>query len=288
MPLVAERGPGGGWRLLEGYRTSLTGMTTPEVQALFLAGVAGPLRELGLGKALDSVFLKLLATLPSIQRADAEQARRRLHVDAVPWYRSSEAIPHLPVLQDAVWQDCRLRLTYGRDEGHGVERVVEPYGLVVKGNVWYLVARADGQMRTYRAARIQAATLLAERFPRDDTFELAAYWSTSVAEFQAGVPRYPLLIRVSPAGLPALPRRLGRTDLATVELAGPRDADGWYMLALEFDTLEEARAGILQLGASVEVLEPEELRESIQAAIGELAALYRVPQVAAAIPIPNE
>ena len=193
-------------------------------------------------------------------------------------------MPHLRVLQDAVWQDRRLRLTYARDEGQAFERVVEPYGLVVKGNVWYLVARADDQMRTYRAARIRDVAELAERFPRDAAFDLAAYWNASVAEFRAGVPRYPLLIRVSPAGLPMLPRRLGRTDLATVELAGPPDADGWRTLALEFDTLEEARAGILQLGASVEVLEPAELRESIRAAIGELAALYRMPQVRSVVP----
>ena len=276
VPLVAERGPGGGWRLLEGYRTSLTGMTTPEIQALFLAGTSGPLRELGLGKALDSVFLKLLAALPSLQRADAEQARQRLYVDAVPWYRTSETAPHLHLLQDAVWQDRRLRLTYGRGDGPTHERLVEPYGLVVKGNIWYLVASADGQMRTYRAARIQEAVLLEERFARNATFDLAAYWTASVVEFQAGVPRYPLLIRISPSGLPALPRRLGRTDLATVDLAGSPDADGWRTLALEFDTLEEARAGVLQLGAGVEVLEPPELRESIREVIGEMAALYQI------------
>jgi predicted DNA-binding transcriptional regulator YafY len=275
VPLVAERGPGGGWRLLEGYRTSLTGMTTPEVQALFLAGTAGPLRELGLGKVLDSVFLKLLAALPDLQRGDAERARQRLHVDAVPWYRSSEAAPHLPLLQDAVWQDRRLRLTYGRGDGPAFERVVEPYGLVVKGNIWYLVACADGQMRTYRVARMQDVVLLEEHFPRDAAFDLAAYWTASVAEFRAGVPRYPLTIRVSPAGLPTLPRRLGRTDLATVEPTGPPDANGWRTLDLEFDTLEEARAGILQLGASVEVLEPAELREAIRETIGEMATLYQ-------------
>lgn len=275
VPLVAERGPGGGWRLLEGYRTSLTGMTTPEVQALFLAGVAGPWRDLGLGAALDSVFLKLLAALPTMQRSDAEQARQRLHIDAVPWYRSAETVPHLPLLQDAVWQDRRVRLTYGRGEGPAFARVVEPYGLVVKGNAWYLVAGADGQMRTYRVARMHDAAVLDEHFARDAAFDLAAYWSASVAEFQAGVPRYPLTLRVSPAGLPALPRRLGRTDLATADLAGSPDANGWYTLPLEFDTLEEARAGILQLGASVEVLEPEELRESIREAIGEMAALYQ-------------
>jgi len=241
--------------------------------------VSGPLRDLGLGKALDSVFLKLLAALPSIQRGDAEQARQRLHVDAAPWYRSSEAVPHLRLLQNALWQDYRLRLTYGRDEGQAFERVVEPYGLVVKGNVWYLVACAEGQMRTYRVARIRDVAPLAERFPRDAAFDLAAYWDASVAEFRAGVPRYPLRIRVSPAVLPALPRRLGRTDLTTVEPVGPPDADGWRTLELEFDTLEEARAGILQLGDGVEALEPAELRESLRKAIGKLVALYRAPPI---------
>jgi predicted DNA-binding transcriptional regulator YafY len=274
--------------LLEGYRISLTGMTTPEVQALFLAGSAGPLRELGMGKALDSVFLKLLAALPSLQRADAEQAPQRLHIDAVPWYRSAEAAPHLHLLQDAVWQDRRLRLTYGRGDGPAFERVVEPYGLVVKGAIWYLVASADGQMRSYRVARIQQAAPLEDRFRRDPTFDLATYWAASVADFQAGVPRYPLLVRVSPAGPPALPRRLGRTDLTALEPAGPPDAAGWRTLALEFDTLEEARAGLLQLGPSVEVLEPAELRESIRAAVGEMAALYRVPPARSVITASKE
>lgn len=274
VPVVAERGPGGGWRLLEGYRTSLTGLTTPEVQALFLAGAAGPLRALGLGQRLDGVLLKLLAALPSVQRPDAEAARQRLHVDAAPWYRTPEPTPHLPLLQDAVWQDRRLRLRYARGDGSATERIVEPYGLVIKGDVWYLVARVEGQWRTYRAARIVEAELLAERFARDEAFDLAAYWAASVAAFRAGLPRYPVTLRVATAARPALPRHLLERDGAVLGPADAADADGWQTVRLAFDTLEEAHAGVLRLGSDIEVLEPPELRARVRETALRLAARY--------------
>src|SRR5215468_2621132 len=156
VPVLADRGSGGGWRLLEGYRTNLTGLNEVEVQALFLSNPPRLLADLGLEKASDAALLKLLAALPAMQRDGAEYVRQRIHVDVAGWRQSEEAVPLLPVLQEAVWRERKLRFTYLRGDGVMVERVVDPLGLVAKGSIWYLVAAVEGEPRSYRISRLKA------------------------------------------------------------------------------------------------------------------------------------
>src|SRR5215831_17768904 len=140
VPVVAERGTGGGWSLLEGYRTNLTGLTGTEMQALLLAKPSPLLADLGLRQAAEVALLKLLAALPAMSRRAAEYARQRLHVDGAGWHEAAEAVPFLLPIQEAIWQERKLRLTYQRGDGATVERLVDPLGLVAKGGVWYLAA----------------------------------------------------------------------------------------------------------------------------------------------------
>ena len=149
VPIYAERGPQGGIRLVGGYRTRLTGMTEDEAEAMFLSGVPGPAAELGLGTVVAAARLKVLAALPPELRSRASRLSQRFHLDAPGWFMPSEATPWLADLAAAVWEDRRVRMTYDRGDKI-VEREIEPLGLVIKGGVWYLVARADGQVRTYR------------------------------------------------------------------------------------------------------------------------------------------
>src|SRR5579863_122106 len=130
VPVYAERGPGGGWSLLEDYRTNLNRLTEAEINTLFMSGAAGPLKDLGLGKAREDALLKLLAALPSVYRRHAELARQRIHLDAAGWFQQEEPVPLLPLLQEATWNDRRLRLTYLRGRDNTInQRLVDPYGL---------------------------------------------------------------------------------------------------------------------------------------------------------------
>jgi len=277
IPVVAERGGGGGWALLDEYRTNLTGLNEAEIRALFLAKPARLLADLGLDKAAEAALIKLLAALPGGQRRDAEYIRQRIHVDAAGWRRSEEAVPFLPTLQEAIWRERKLYLSYQRDDSRGLsatnpfERLADPLGLVAKGSVWYLVAAVEGEARTYRVSRVQDARLTGEPCLRPPDFDLAAYWAQSSAEFLANLPRYPATVRVAPEVLARL-RYVWR--YARIERVDPPDEAGWARVAVIFEVEEEACACVLSLGPQVEVLEPPELRRQVIDLAERTVALY--------------
>lgn len=271
IPVVAERGLGGGWELLEDYQTNLTGLNLTEVQALFLNQPAHVLADLGLDKAADAAVLKLLASLPAMQRRNAEYIRQRIHIDVTGWHQTKEDLSALPTLQEALWQERKLRLVYQRGAGENVERVVDPLGLVAKGNVWYLVAAVEGKPRAYRVSRVQEASVTGEQAVRPPDFDLAAYWTQSSAEFVANLPRYPVTARLDPAILPWL-RAIAR--FARIEPLGPPEADGWQKVSMQFDVIEEACVYLLGCGPQIKVLEPPELREMVIRQAQAVVAFY--------------
>lgn len=270
VPVYAERGTGGGWRLPDGYRTDLTGMTGAEALSLFLPGSAGQLAALGLSEASEAARRKLLASLPEPSRRAAEFARSRLHIDGAGWYGREEAAPLLRPLQEAVWAERKIRLAYGRADDGVVERVIDPLGLVAAGTVWYFVGAVDGEPRSYRVSRAVAVELLDEPAVRPDRFELAAYWERSKRDFLARVPRYPAVLEADPAAMARL-RRAPYLDVAAEE----RTADGRVRAAVLYQSLESACELLLGLGPLVRVLEPEALRKRVALWAAETAALYR-------------
>jgi predicted DNA-binding transcriptional regulator YafY len=260
VPVVAERGTGGGWFLLDTYQTKLNGLNHAEIQALFLPQPDQLLADLGLHQASEAALVKLLAALPAMHRPDAEFVRQRVHIDGTGWRPADEDLSFLPTLQEAVWQGRKLQLTYQLSSGPVVEPVLDPLGLVAKGSVWYLVALWESQTCVYRVSRVHDAQVLEEPCVRPDGFDLAAFWKQSSADLIANRPRYPATLRADPAVLPRL-RCHGRCT--EVEPAGGPDADGWTTLAVEFETLKDASAYVLSFGPQVEILEPPELRERI-------------------------
>lgn len=256
VPVYAERGPAGGWRLLEEYRTQLTGLNEDEVLALFALKPPQLLADLGLGRAAENALLKLLAALPASRRREAEHARQRLLIDGS---RRDEPVPWLPLLQAAVWEDRRVRLHYPSGGGPPGERVVDALGLVVRGQAWYLVARREGVLRTYRVSRVAHAELLPERFTRPPGFDLERYWRQARSEFQAKLPVYPVLARLEQHAF----ERFGLVGRwARLEHAEP-DGEGWLRARVRFEVEEDAVAWALSLGDRVEVLEPPELRRRV-------------------------
>jgi predicted DNA-binding transcriptional regulator YafY len=272
IPVWAERGPHGGCQLVDGYRTSLTGLTAREADALFLAGLPGPAADLGLGSVLAAAQLKVLAALPERLRATALLARQRFWLDAPAWFQNPPEHAWLEAVAGAVWEDRRIVVSYRRGDGALVSRALDPFGLVLKGTLWYLVARAEGDTRTYRVSRIEAVEPTGEGFDRDDGFDLAAYWQASTAAFERSLPVLPVTVRISPSGLDLL-HLLGESVARSArEAAG--DGRGWRVLVLDFERLEYARSSLLRLGAEVEVLGPPELRAALAATARDVSALY--------------
>ncbi len=271
VPVYAERGPAGGWVLPEAYRTDLTGLGEAEIRALFLARPPRLLADLGLGTAADGALVKLLAALPAAQRRDAEYARQRIHIDVTGWNHAEEAVPLLHVLQDAIWQERRLRIVYERGGCDAVERLVDPLGLVAKGSVWYFVAAVEGEVRSYRVSRVRAARLSEEEASRPEGFDLAAFWAGSVARLKREVPRFDATFRTHGSVLHLL-HYAGR--FSRVEEVGEPDADGWAAVRMRFQFEEDACAVALGLGAKVEPVEPRHLREKVLQMAREVVDLY--------------
>jgi len=173
IPLYTERGPGGGYELLDGYQTRLTGLTAPEVRALFLLSISTPLADLGLDQALEDALLKLSAALPAASRENATQVRQRIHMDTMRPTHSRPVISHLELLQEAIWHDYTLHLTSQGDH----RRFIDPYGLVLQRGVWYLVGASAGAIQVVRVTHIRAAELTDQHFTRPTAFDLATYWA---------------------------------------------------------------------------------------------------------------
>jgi predicted DNA-binding transcriptional regulator YafY len=273
VPVYAERGARGGIRLLEGYRTNLTGLTAGEAEALFLVGTPGPLDELGLGPALDGAHRKLMATLTPAGRTHAERVRQRVHVDPVGWEREPRELPWLPVIARALWNDHRLDLRYVRGDNQIVDRTVDPLGLVLKAGHWYLAAIAGKWDVTYRVSRVLEATEKQERARRPERFDLVDYWAAHLAEFDEERGHAMVRVRVAPHAVDRLPMHLGEGVRAQTLEVEP-DTDGWRDLELTFDSLTDARTQLLGLGADIVVVEPAELRAEMARVAADVVGLY--------------
>ncbi|MEU6082876.1 WYL domain-containing protein [Streptomyces sp. NPDC047108] len=295
VPVYAHRGRAGGYRLIGGYRTRLTGMGRREAEALFLSGVPTALRELGLDDAGSAARLKVAAALlPELSDAPASAAQR-FHLDAPGWWQEPETPELLPDIANAVWDDRTLRVRYRRSGGE-VARELEPYGLVLKAGVWYLAARPAGASangtaageeaphggdaevraahRVYRVDRFTEVAPGPERFVRDESFDLEAFWAERAEAFARSILRETVVLRLTEAGAARLPyvtdRAAGRE---AVDAARP-GPDGWVTITLPVESLTVAFAQLAALGPEVEVLEPPELRRRFAESAARTAALY--------------
>ncbi|MEU6367300.1 YafY family protein [Streptomyces sp. NPDC046931] len=276
VPVYAERGRAGGYRLVGGYRTRLTGLGRGEAEALFLSGVPGALREMGLEDAASAARLKVSAALLPSLRDASRTAAQRFHLDAPAWFTEPEAPPLLPRVADAVWDDRRITAGYrrGTDE---VKRELEPYGLVLKAGVWYLCARvaAAGAFRVYRIDRFTAVAFGGERFTRDEEFDLPAFWAERAEQFAGSLLRAEVVVRLSGEGVRRLPHAVDPASArAALAAVGAPDGQGWVTVTLPVESEEVAHAQLRALGPEVEVLAPRELRARFARDALRLTRLY--------------
>lgn len=277
VPVYAERGRAGGYRLVGGYRTRLTGLARGEAEALFLSGVPGALREMGLEDAASAARLKVSAALLPSLRDASRTAAQRFHLDAPNWFTEPAPPELLPAVADAVWDDRRIVARYRRRGDEEVERELEPYGLVLKAGVWYLCARVpgDGAHRVYRIDRFLAVEAGDGRFERDESFDLPGFWAERAEQFARSILRTEVVLRVSPEGVRALRFAVGTlVAREALEAAGAPDGDGWVTATVPVESEEVAHGQLAALGPEVEVLAPRSLRERFAADAIRLAALY--------------
>ncbi|MEU5806469.1 WYL domain-containing protein [Streptomyces sp. NPDC047718] len=281
VPLYGDAGHRGGYRLLDGYRTRLTGLSSGEAEALFLSGVPGPAAQLGLGRELSAAQLKLRAALPPELRAQADRMRSRFHLDAPGWYARDTAVPFLPRIADAVWRGRVVEVRYRRwREPTDVERRLRPYGLVLKAGRWYVVAAPappagpdpDWPARMYRVDQVLDLTVTDEECAPPPGFDLAAHWERAQEDFRARLYRGQAEVRLSPRGV----TRLNTDDAAAVASGGVPDPQraGWTRAVLPIESPEHAVAAYLALGTDIEVLGPPELRALIAATAAAVAQRY--------------
>ncbi|GLP71896.1 transcriptional regulator [Streptomyces sp. TUS-ST3] len=272
VPVYTERGRHGGIELLAGFRTDVTGLTADESRALFVLAAQGAHAALGLDSALGSALRKVMAALPAPHRPAAEATSRRVLVDATRWQGGPQPAVDLDVLQDAVFADRRLRLRY-RHSGERTTRTytVDPYGLVSKAGVWYLVADRRGLPRLFRADRVHSAAVLDTPVKRRPGVELADAWAVlrrRVEERPGGIDvtvrvrrdRLDLFLRLMAPYLRELPEDDG--------------ASAWVTARLRLGVVGEARQ-LLQFSDRVEVLAPPEVREEVARAAASVTALYQ-------------
>ncbi|MDP9866187.1 MULTISPECIES: helix-turn-helix transcriptional regulator [Streptosporangium] len=276
VPLYGDAGPSGGYRLLDGYRTRLTGLTSGEAQALFLAGMPGPAAELGLGSVVTAAQLKLMAALPVELRDRAGRIRERFHLDTPNWYHGADETPYLAAVADAVWNERRLEIRYRRWKApQEVLRTLEPYGLVLKAGRWYLIARAGQDLRTYRVSQILELHALPETFERPAGFDLAAHWNGALEEFEARLHQGEAVIRLSPHGMERLPDMARPALLRAAEAtARPPGPDGWTQVTVPIESLPNALSEFLRFGVDLEVVSPAELRDLMAETARSLARRY--------------
>ncbi|GAA1679404.1 YafY family protein [Fodinicola feengrottensis] len=275
VPVYSEPGRAGGARLVDGYRTRLTGLTTDEADAVLLAGLPGPAADLGLGTVLAAAQLKMLAALPPELRGRARRVAERFHLDAPGWFRQPEDTPALAAIADALWSDHQLDVSYQRSD-QVVARRVDPLGLVMKAGTWYLVARQGADIRSYRVSRIVSADPRPERFERPGDFDLAAHWAASMDDFARSMLRLRARCRIRTSAYRLL--RIALDPAAATEAiasAGPEDADGWVEMTIPTESYDVLAGAILRMGENAEVLDPPELRARLAATTAAMAARYR-------------
>lgn len=272
VPVYAERGAGGGYRLLEGYRTRLNGLSAQEAQALFLSGLGEAATALGLGAVLAAAQTKVTAGLPANLRSAAARMRARFHLDAPGWFYEAEEPLFLQAVAAAAWEQHLIEIRYQSWRAEKRRRVA-PLGLVLKSGAWYLVGAVDASVRTYRISRIRALESLAERFEPPAGFDLAAWWGESTRRLEEEMYRNRATVRLSPLGqrmLEHVTPAFSRADM----VAGEPDAEGYRVVTLRVGALWEACSDLMRFGPEAEVLDPPELRARMKETLERMRRLY--------------
>ena len=265
VPLIAYRGATGGWELQKGWRTRVPGLDDAELQALLMTQPSA-LGDRKLTAAARRAFDKLMASMPTAMRLQADSIRARLHIDPTGWRPATDSdadTSMLPLVQEALARDCKLTFLYTRADGETAPRTVDPLGIVCKQSVWYLVAQSPAGMRTYRLSRMRDVVPLALTFTRPANFDLATYWNQSTTTFtDRREPPFTATLALSPQSVQIINRWCTLTPIPD-HPATPSLAQNWQVYKVQFETHQQALFTALGLGSQSITLAPDTLRKEI-------------------------
>jgi len=265
IPVYSQPGRGGGWSLVGGARTDLSGLTAAEVRTLFL--VAGPAAATPEVKA---ALRKLVRALPETFRAEAEAAASAVVLDPTGWdHHRAEPPAHLGELQKAVIDGVQVRLSYTARNGTETERIVHPLGLVAKRSVWYLIAKTEAGLRTFRVGRVRGVVATGRPVERPEGFDLEEAWRSTLHTLDEHRVPSAATLRVDPEIVPHL-----RAVLGTPMTVGKTVVDGRVDVEVRSYSAEMIAGQLAGFGARVEVLAPKEVRDRLSRIATELAAVY--------------
>lgn len=259
IPIYTDGGHGGGVALDENYRVTLNGLKEAEIRSLFISGNNQLLKDVGLGAAAESSLLKLVAALPNAYQPSVDYIRQRIHIDPLWWWHNPDPLPFWDDLQRAVYDDFCIRMIYENYDGDVSERMVEPYSLVAKSGLWYLIARRENEFRTYRVARIHRVEVLDTHFQRQPDFDLASYWNEHVQQFAQDMTEYAFSLRLHNNRLNFVKWLApGRVRIAEVE-----DEQGWLTVDVHMESIDLAKMLVFGLGKEAVVIHPPELQQAV-------------------------
>jgi len=261
IPVVAERGRTGGWRLMDHFRSQLSGLKLDDMKALFILPPEEMLADLGVQTHGLNIRQKLLASLPSLSKTEGQHFLEKIVIDTGTWKPSNEKNLTLITVQKALWEDKKLEIKYQNANSVYSNRVVSPLGLVAKGSAWYLVALNDsGEYRNFRLSRIVWAEIKLDVFTRPEHFNLSEYWKQSKLDFSQSLP----LLKVEVLVHPGIIGRITFTNKFVDNVTTNTQLnDGMIAVTLTFNTEEEAIAYVLGFGGAMKLLQPEHLIEKI-------------------------
>jgi predicted DNA-binding transcriptional regulator YafY len=259
VPVYAEGGHGGGIVLDEQYRTTLTAMQDKEISTLFIGSNAQLLNQIGMGDAAESTILKLRAVLPTVHQPSVEHFRQRILIDPMWWWHDTQAMPWWDQLQQAVYEDRCIQAVYERYNGEVVERILEPYSLVAKSSIWYVIANHAGELHTYRVLRFREIILLDTVFQRREDFDLPSHWQVQMQQFGELISDYTFTLKMDPEQMnfikTIVPGRYQQLDQP--------EAHDWITIQFHLESADLARMLVFGLGEHAIVLEPQELKETV-------------------------
>ncbi|MEK3788491.1 helix-turn-helix transcriptional regulator [Paenibacillus sp. FSL K6-1230] len=282
LPVYSERGPDGGWRLMEDFRSRLGMMRLHEIKSLFIVPSDTIMRQLGLPAREDEVRAKLLHALPSPMKREAEQFLDKIYIDTGTWapaVESKEQAERFALVYEAVWQELQLQMEYEKADGSRIQRSVAPLGLVAKGNTWYLVASSGtDQLRSYRLSRMLSVQITSDAIVRPAEFSLRAYWHQSKNEFVQGIPVYEadVLAHRSILGRLTFTGKFVKHIHLHEERSGERltDENFWTRVSLHFNDEEEIVEYVMGFGERMKLLQPEHLIDTIAERAQAILKLY--------------
>lgn len=264
VPVYTEQGRGGGIRLVEGYSSDLTGLSSGEAEALALIASPAGIGVRDLAAPTRTALDKLAAAVPNMHQLRAQHARGRLLFDTKPWFRSYDTSPYLDVLRAAIWKDECVNINYRRSNGEVRDYLVEPYALVVKVDTWYLIGRVKRETRVFRISRMLALQTAATHFTRDGDFDLQKFWSNWCEKFEKNPPvSYPVELLVSAKGKQQLLNSFGNWFRLRLEPLG-EDFKGRKPVTLDFEREEAALRIMFDLVFEADIVKPAELRRKLR------------------------